>query len=210
MWCTNRKVSKWIDVAIENPFKTWWKARKYFKRPRLKFRSFFTSYKAYRRGGRLLEIECFDIVWKDKFNSPRHEISPHISVLLFGKFGFRIDTVIYYNDEFGEKQNGDMEYWEYLLKWLYYKKQRTLRCYSSWTGDSKLYRVRHWGKAEDGSQDTFTSAPYITPCVSMSLNKQGIKELKRELNEERGNTQRYQIFSCEPRILWPTVNSSDK
>ena len=158
MWSTNRKVSKWIDIAIENPFKTWWKARKYFKRPKLKFRAFFTSYKAYKRGGRLLEIECFDIMWKDKFNSPRHEISPHISVLLFGKLGFRVDAVIYYNDEFGERQNGDMEYWEYLLEWLYYKKERTLRCYSSWTGNSRLYRVRHWGKAEDGAEETLAAS----------------------------------------------------
>lgn len=182
MWWTGRKLSKWIDITIENPFKTWWKARKYFKIPKLRFSAFSDSYRSYKHGGRILEIDCLDVMWKDKFNSPRHERSPHISILLFRKFGIRIDFYIDYYDEFREKQNGDMEYWEYLLEWLYYKKKKTLRCYSSWTGDSKLYRVRHWGKAEDGSEDTYTPARFIIPCVAMSLNKNGIKELKRELN----------------------------
>ena len=191
MWSTNEKISKWIDIAIENPFKTWWKARKYFKRPKLKFKTFFTSYKTYKQRGKLLEIECFDIMWKDKFNSPRHEISPHISVLLFGKFGFRVDFYIDYYDEFGELQNGDMKYWEYLLDWLYYKKKKTLKCYSAWTGQSQLYKTVKWGKAEDGSDDKHIPIPYIIPCVAMSLNKAGVAELKKELNEKRGNTQCY-------------------
>lgn len=192
MWSTGRKLSKWIDIAIENPFKTWWKARKYFKRPKPMFRMFTRSWKAHKHGGRILEIECFDIMWKDKFNSPRHEISPHISILLFGKFGLRIDTVIWYSDEFGEKQNGDMEYWEYLLEWLYYKNKETLRCYSAWTGESRLYRtVKRWGNKEDGTEDVYASTPYVVPCVAMSLNEEGIKELKRELNEESRNTSSY-------------------
>lgn len=183
---TNRKIAKWIDISIENPFKTWWKARKYFKRPKIKFNIFFISYKTHKLRGKLLDIDCWDIRWKDKFDSPRHEISPHISVTLFGKFGFNISSHIYYKDEFGEKQNGDMIYWEYLLEWLYYKK--TLRCYSTWTGDSKLYKEKHWGDKDDGSQDTFTPYHYVVPCVAMSLNKRGIKELKRELNEQKGNS----------------------
>lgn len=178
MWCTNRKVSKWIDIAIENPFKTWWKARKYFKRPKLKFSTFFTSYRAYKRGGRLLEIECFDIMWKDKFNSPRHEISPHISILLFGKLGFRVDAVIYYNDEFGERQNGDMEYWEYLLDYLYYSK--SLKINSWWTRDSRIFTVLDKaGKAEDGSEDTRKPLTLAIPTHLFSLNKRGLKEFKK-------------------------------
>ena len=81
-----------------------------------------------------------------------------------------------------------MEYWEYILNWLYYKNKQTLRCYSTWIGNSKLYKTCKYGNAEDGSEDTWKALPYIVPCVSMSLNKQGIKELKRELNEENRNT----------------------
>ena len=191
MWWTGRKWSKWVDIMIENPFKTWWKAREYFKRPKLRFRTFTTSWRAYKRGGRILEIDCMDVIWKDKFNSPRHEQSPHISILLFNKFGIRVDFHIDYYDEFGEIQNGDMLYWEYLLEWLYYKEKNTLRCYSSWTGNSQLYKTIKWGKAEDGSEDERIPMTYTLPCVALSLNRRGIKELKRELNKERGNTQSY-------------------
>lgn len=191
MWTTGRKLSKWIDMRIENPFGTWWKARKYFKRPKLRFRTFSSSWRAYKQGGRILEFDCLDIMWKDKFNSPRHEISPHISILLFGKFGLRIDFHIDYEDEFGEKHNGDMEYWEYLLEWLYYKEKNTLQCYSAWTRNSALYKSVKWGNAEDGSEDAYVPLTYTIPCVALSLNKKGIKELKKELNEETRNTSSY-------------------
>lgn len=81
-----------------------------------------------------------------------------------------------------------MEYWEYLLDWLYYKEKKTLKCYSAWTGQSQLYKTVKWGKAEDGSDDVYIPMPYTVPCVAMSLNKAGVAELKKELNEERGNT----------------------
>lgn len=191
MWWTGRKLSKWIDIRIENPCKTWWKAREYFKRPKLRFRTFSSSWRLYKQGGRILELDCLDVIWKDKFNSPRHEISPHISILFFRKFGLRVDFHIDYEDEFGEKHNGDMEYWEYLLEWLYYKERSTLKCYSAWTRNSDLYKAVKWGKAEDGSEDTYAPLTYTIPCVAMSLNKRGIKELKRELNEEERNTSSY-------------------
>lgn len=200
MWWTSRKLSRWIDIMIENPFKTWWKARKYFKRPKLRFSIFSDSWRSYKRGGRILEINCLDVMWKDKFNSPRHERGPHISVLLFRKLGIRVDFHIDYCDEFGEKRNGDMEYWEYLLEWLHYREKKTLKCYSAWAARSQLYtRVTHW--AEAAVDDVKEPYPYVIPCVAMSLNRRGIKELKRELSEERGNTQRYQIFSCQPGFL---------
>lgn len=188
---TGRKLSKWIDIMIENPFKTWWKAREYFKRPKLRFSTFSTSWRSYKHGGRILEIDCLDVMWKDKFNSPRHERSPYISILFFNKLGIRVDFHIDYYDEFGEKQNGDMEYWEYLLEWLYYKEKSTLKCYSGWTGNSQLYKTVKWGNAEDGSEDEHIPMTYTIPCVAVSLNKRGIKELKRELNEERRNTRSY-------------------
>lgn len=192
MWSTGRKLSKWIDISIEDPLETWRRAKKYFKRPRLRFHTINQSFRAYKRGGRLLEIECWDLQWKDKFNGPRHERSPHISVLLFGKYGFNIEFGMNYRDEFGEKQNGDMEYWEYILSWLFYEYRKTLTCFSCWSGDSKIYKyVSKYGNAEDGSEDEVKAMPRIVPCVAMSLNKEGIKELKRELNEEGRNTTNY-------------------
>lgn len=176
------KSNSYISYWIENPFKTWWKARKYFKRPKL--HCCFTRENFY-RVGKILDIEISNVQWKDKWNTPRHEKSPIISIKLFRKFEFSITFSIYYLNEFGDKKNGDMEYWEYLLNWLYYKQKKTLKCYSAWREDSKLYKyITKHGNSEDGSEDEYSPFPIVTPCVSMSLNKKGIKQLKQELNIE--------------------------
>ena len=187
-WGENHWYSNLIAWNIENPFKTYWKARKYFKCPKLNI-SFCTSkyhfpYASKYWQGKLLDINIHDVLWKDKWDSPRHERNPLIYICLFGKFSVWITPKIYYKDEFGENKLGDMEYWEYLLEWLYYKEKKTLRCYSGWTGTSKLYKQRvKTGNSEDGSEDVYEPARYTVPCVAMSLNKRGIKELKKELNK---------------------------
>lgn len=184
-----------IAWSIENPFKTWWKARKYFKLPKIKItfsaNKWHFPYATKYWQGKILDINIRDVLWKDKYDSPRHEKNPLIYICLFGKFAIWITPAIFYKDEFNEKQNGDMEYWEYLLEWLYYKEKSTLKCYSSWTSKSQLYKAVKWGNTEDGSEDEYVPITYTIPCVAMSLNKRGIKELKRELNEERGHTQGY-------------------
>jgi hypothetical protein len=185
--------NSYFDIWIENPLHTWWKARKYFKFPKVSFHPFFSikrncSYFSYNNVGKILEIDFHDIGWKDKWNSPRHEKSPYVWVCLFKTIGFSINFDIYYYNEFGEKVNGDMHYWEYLLNWLYYKNKKTLRCYSAWTSNSELYRyVEKWGNEEDGSKDEYKPYQMIIPEVAMSLNKEGIKELKKQLNEQGRN-----------------------
>lgn len=193
----NNKLFEWVHINVRDPLKTWWKARKYFKRPKItaKIHKVYTfrgyPYATYHRLGKILDIYIHDVCWKDKFDTPRHERNPLIFICLFRKIALTVFFNIKYYDEFGEKQNGDMEYWEYLLTWLYYKNKRTLKCYSSWTVNSQLYKTVKWGKAEDGSEDEHIPITYTLPCVAMSLNKRGIKELKRELNEERGHTPSY-------------------
>lgn len=187
----NRKWDGWFNFYIENPFKTWWKVRKYFKRPKTRIKFFYKLYHPYASSswcGKILDIKITDLKWKDKWNSPRHEGNPLIYFCLFKRFGFYITTCIEYYNEFGEKENGDMEYWEYILNYLYYKKR--LRSYSGWTGYSKLYRERIYSKSEDGSEDTFVPYKYVVPCVAMSLNKKGIAKLKEELNanKEKNNS----------------------
>lgn len=181
---------KWIHFYIDNPLKTWWKARKYFKRPKIHCYigtpRFTCPYATYSRIGKILDIYSADIMWKDKWNSPRHERSPYVWICLFNKICFTITFHIYYRDEFGEKKAGDMEYWEYLLEWLYYRNKKTLRCYSAWTGDSRLYRTRiKYGNKEDGTEDEWGPTRYVVPTVAMSLTKEGIKKLKEELNDKK-------------------------
>ena len=182
-----------FNIWLENPLSTWWKAKKYFKRPKIHCRFFLVDkfknypYATWKRIAKILDVWISDVAWKDKWNTPRHERSPLVWVCLFRKFGFSIRFNIYYEDEFGDKYKGDMEYWEYLLTWLYYRNKKTLRCYSGWVRDSQLYRCRTYGKAEDGSEDTFKPYPYIIPCVAMSLTPKGRAELKRELKEDKKN-----------------------
>lgn len=176
-------IQKYIDISIENPFKTWWKARKYFKRPKLKFHIYWkdkgvTKYEEnfhyYNWGGKILDINIHDVWWKDKYNSPRHEFDPIIYIGLFKLINFSITFHINFRNEFNEKEDGNLEYWEYLLDYLYYSKN--LLNYGGWHTNSKLYK--YWKGKEK------RSAYFYIPTVAMSLNKQGIKQLKKELNEK--------------------------
>ena len=179
MWW-NKKFNKWINLCLENPLKTWFKAKKYFKRPRCKIHFFINPtyncpYMNLGNIAKILDIMSCDITWKDKYNSPRHEVSPYIWICFFKKFGFSINWHIYYKDEFNMKQIGDMYYWEYLLDYLYYKK--SLKSYSVWTSLSLLYKEID-KYADEENEDTYKPITTAIPVVSMSLNKKGIEELK--------------------------------
>lgn len=188
MWYTKGIVEHFFDISLENPFKTWWKARKYFKRPRLGLK-WYTG-RSIVGQGKILNLHVSDVRWKDKYDSPRHEFSPFININLFNIIGLYVRSRIPYLDEFGERQDGSMEYWEYLLDWLYYEDKKTLKCYSTWITQSKLYEeVIQW--AEVAIDDIKKPYHYIMPCVAMSLNRRGIKELKRELHEQGRNSGDY-------------------
>lgn len=193
MWYTKNRKQHLFNICLENPFKTWWKARKYFKRPKLKviihrvrkYNGY--PYATWKHLGKILDINVHDVWWKDKWNSPRHERNPLIYICLFRRIALSVLFRVDYYDEFGVKKDGSMEYWEYLINWLYYQEKKSLICYSTWTHGSQLYYRTKYGKAEDGSEDVREPLPCVTPCVALSLNKKGIKELKLEIiNERRG------------------------
>ena len=173
-----------VHITVENPFKTWWKARKYFKFPKWKFKFHLVKtyagypYATWRWLGKILDIDIHDVYWKDKYNTPRHERNPLIYICLFRKFGFTATPRVYYCDEFGKKRNGDMEYWEYLIQYLYYNENKSLKCYSIWTTDSDLY------KSYDENKDKNVPIKMVIPVVQMSLNKKGLQQLKKEVSNE--------------------------
>lgn len=172
MWW-NDKFNKWISICIENPLKTWKEAKKYFKKPKASIHFFShpmhnCPYATFKYIAKIVDLKASDIMWKDKYNTPRHEISPYIWICFFKRFGFSINWNISYYDEFGEKQCGDTYYWEYLLDYLYYEKRLTH--YPCWVSDSKLYKYSSEGKTK--------SVEEAIPVVAMSLNKKGIKILK--------------------------------
>lgn len=176
---------KWISISISNPIKTWWKARKYFKFPKPRIR--FFCKRSYSNFGKLIDINIHDVYWKDKWADPRHELSPIIYFCLFRTIGFVITFPIIYINEFGEKEDIDYEYWEYLLSYLYYT--HSLELYSWCITNSKIFtEVENFGSDEDGKSDT--RRPMRLPIMThlASLNKRGLKEFKK-LYDKTGNTQ---------------------
>lgn len=170
---------KLYRIYIENPFKTWWKVRKYFKRPKAKFYIGLFQDNFRFNTNKILDINIHDVEWKDKWNSPRHEDNPLIFISLFKYLWIYIEPSIYYYDEFGERKEGDLYYWEYLLDYLYYSKR--FSCYSAWESDSQLYRSFRYETKEDGSKErVYYPFKNVVPVVAMSLNEEGIKQLKSE------------------------------
>ena len=170
--------NKWFSFFICNPLKTWWKAKKYFKRPKISI-NFFSDifyncpYMNITSAAKILDIWSSDVTWKDKYNSPRHERNPFIWVCFFRKFGFSINWNIYYYNDLNEREDGSMFYWEYLLDFVYYKK--TLKHFPTWIAQSKLY------KTYNSEKKTYDPVYVPVPVIRFSLNKEGIKKLKELL-----------------------------
>ena len=97
--------------------KTWWKARKIMKKPSLKFEFHWGRNLRGYPGNSILSWDSSDVVWKDKYDTPRFEYSPFFTLYLFGclQFWFELDI----SEDFSET-----EYWEQLLWCLYYLKDR--------------------------------------------------------------------------------------
>ena len=113
MGIIQKTLNKYFYFRIKNPLKTYWKVRKYFKFPKL----ICQFYKSPSNDAKILSIESYDIFWKDKYDSPRHEYNPQIVISLFKNFHFRIDFAYYDNNS-----DYSMEYWESILWFIYYNK----------------------------------------------------------------------------------------
>lgn len=194
--------NRYFNILINNPLKTWWKARKYFKLPKIRIHKIgklihkkihtqfgdyvddglaYCPYACLDSIGKILSVYSADVMWKDKWNSPRHERNPIIWILLFKRIGFCITFNITYLGEFGEEQSGDMQYWEFLLSYLYYTNnlKSALLTSNGWTVGSKLWKCRvKYGKAEDGSEDVYEPQKMVIQAQLFSLNKKGLTRLK--------------------------------
>lgn len=171
-----------IHIHIDNPFATWWKARKYFKRPSLKFHFGLLKYSfpyAHRRYiGKIIDISIQDVCWKDKYNSPRHERNPYLWICLFRLIRFEIGTYIPELTETGKYEDGSMYYWEYMLDYLYYSK--TLEIQYCWETSSKIYKyTKYFGSREDGEEDQLVPYKMVIQTPLFSLNKRGLKEFSK-------------------------------
>lgn len=102
--------NKYFDLYWENPFKTYNKIKKYFKpiKPKISLNCYKSSC------AKILEFNSFDVLWKDKYDSPRHEQNPRITISIFNYIHIMI------NFNMSDESLDDMVYWEAALNWLYY------------------------------------------------------------------------------------------
>ena len=171
-----------VHININNPFKTWWKARKYFKRPSIKFYFGLLRYNfPYANRdyiGKIIDISIQDVMWKDKYNSPRHERNPYVWICLFRLFRFEISTRTNAITETGKAEDRSTFYWEYLLDYLYYSK--SLKITHSWEYSSKVYHyTKYYSNREDGEEDQVVPYKMVIQTPLFSLNKRGLKEFSK-------------------------------
>lgn len=103
-----------ISIDGINPFKTYNKIKKVFKPLKWEFfrcRKIFLPIMFYRNiRGKFIDIQFDDVLWKDKYDTPRFEQSPYILITLFNKFHYL----------WLFKLEEEEQYWEQALWWLYY------------------------------------------------------------------------------------------
>ena len=117
-------------------------------------------------------------MWKDKYNSPRHERNPYVWICLFRLFRFEIDTRINALTETGKVEDRSTFYWEYLLDYLYYSK--SLKINQCWEYSSKVYHyTKYYSNREDGEEDQIVPYKMVIQTPLFSLNKNGLKEFNK-------------------------------
>lgn len=107
------------------PYYHWWSVRKYFKRPKAHLYigkpMWFFGFPLSQYLNPIIDVRLHGLMWKDKWNSPRHECDPYFSIMLFEKWHFL--WTFNWMDKKDEYDNTrSMATWEAVLDILYYNK----------------------------------------------------------------------------------------
>ena len=107
-------LNRWNNY--HNPLYYWFKARKKFKRPKCKFifGNPFWFYGFPLKIKPFIDIRFRSLIWKSKFDSPRFECCPYISITLFKKK--RLLFLFVYGKDYME----NIKTWEAILDYLYF------------------------------------------------------------------------------------------
>ena len=115
---------KWIYISLENPFKTMKQLKGVFKPLKRYFRWSFNEWDYHpvlwcSRPSKI-QIMTRDVMWKDKYNTPRYEVPPFIWIHIY-----KLNFVWYWDLSPTFKftnPNWDMvdDYWEQALWYLFY------------------------------------------------------------------------------------------
>lgn len=117
--------NKYFTFFCENPLKTYNKAKKYFRKIKTRFKINFCK----TNRSKIIDFTSFDIIWKDKYDSPRHELNPRIQLSLFNYIHFTLEFIL------SKYDLENMVCWESMLNWLFYNKnlQESINISSGWT-----------------------------------------------------------------------------
>lgn len=98
---------------MENPLRTWWKVRKWFRipKPSIYFGHIISGLPC-ELPDKWIKLHSYDVTWKDKYDSPRFEFTPQINLELFKKYQLLLTF---------QTNNNDVQ-WETILDIVYYNK----------------------------------------------------------------------------------------
>ena len=108
------KYKNYLYINIENPKKTLNKVKNIFKPLRCTFNFYWRKHSSilYCQKPVYIHIMARDVLWKDKYNTPRFENEPFIWISLFN-LNFIWKWTVY-------PHHYDDEYWEQVLWYLFY------------------------------------------------------------------------------------------
>lgn len=130
--------TKFFYLLYENPFKTMKKLKGVFKPLKCRFYRGMCPEVWYSKP-KLIQIVVKDVMWKDKYETPRHEDSPYIWIHFF-KWDF-----IWYWRLPKDIKGYDMDYWEQALWYLYYSKADIEYAEKSWPWQN-MDETSSWNK----------------------------------------------------------------
>lgn len=182
-----------------NPWYHWWKARKYFKRPKAHFlfrKNFWTFGLPIRRDyySPVIDIGFHALGWKDKWDSPRHEWDPMICITFFRTW----HLLWIFNWATKHKKDsitGSMATWEAILDYTRYDKSL------SYVVDNHI-----WSYDRDGEKVYISIVPNMT---REGLNKYSdeSKHMRKIQRLEAGES----FITSEPgNSMLPLYKSNEK
>lgn len=182
-----------------NPWYHWWKARKYFKRPKAHFlfrKNFWTFGLPIRRDyySPVIDIGFHALGWKDKWDSPRHEWDPMICITFFRTW----HLLWIFNWATKHKKDsitGSMATWEAILDYTRYDKSL------SYVVDNHI-----WSYDRDGEKVYISIVPNMT---REGLNKYSDESKHTEKDTEIGGGESF-ITSEPGNSMLPLYKSNEK
>lgn len=135
----------------KNPFRTVWRARKVFKKP------FWRIYIGPYHGGTYFHFESFflsymtqDLLWKDKYETPRFEYHPRIDIVLFKFHHIHIHlesprTLVNVDDD---------DYYEQMIWFLDYCNSDIKKAKETWPYKKYSYEESTWPYKKYNSEES--------------------------------------------------------